>query len=546
MTTVTHRPTTPLASPSDAPGVVVGGPVRAGSADPAAAGSDGLWREMLARHLSTPVRPSEPRPAPPPLPGFEPGERAVDPVSRLDRDRPTPLRPERTRPDQVVGHRRDDADGVGRGDGAGTRAIGRADRRHEEPGRAMRPGDAPAREVVDRDPTAEPVTGDTSAAEHRSCVCGVSADEPSDTASDSDSTAEAVRTDIVVPSVTVALVDTTAPSASPTIVADLDATTAAPGTSPVGTLLTDAAVIDAVAAAIEASATATASGPAAHAAIPADATPADPTPAGEMPTELTSAASPAVDTADVVTGAVPGAPKPGPAVVGSAAAGTATRTNAAFAVDTSTAPDALDAVSAPAVTSTADAAGADSSADGAGGGSGGGASSFASTAGLAATGGPAVGRELAATAGSFAASLGDAIADAAPGLQQLVERSAVLRDAGELSLDLSSEGLGGLTLTATASGGQLHLLLTAADGSVAEMLRNAGGELRRELEGSGMPLGSFDVAHRDGSPSGDRSPRGEDSAAARRSTPVDGRPVEVAVRPSSRLAASPVGLDLRL
>ena len=64
-----------------------------------------------------------------------------------------------------------------------------------------------------------------------------------------------------------------------------------------------------------------------------------------------------------------------------------------------------------------------------------------------------------------------------------------------LSMDLSDEGLGPLTLQALNGAGVVHLKLTAADPAVGNMLSRAAGELRRDLEAGGTNVGTLDVGH---------------------------------------------------
>jgi hypothetical protein len=66
-----------------------------------------------------------------------------------------------------------------------------------------------------------------------------------------------------------------------------------------------------------------------------------------------------------------------------------------------------------------------------------------------------------------------------------------------LSMDLSDEGLGPLTLQAMAGGGVVNLKLTAGDRAVGDMLARAGGELRRDLEAGGTNVGTLDIGHSD-------------------------------------------------
>jgi hypothetical protein len=66
-----------------------------------------------------------------------------------------------------------------------------------------------------------------------------------------------------------------------------------------------------------------------------------------------------------------------------------------------------------------------------------------------------------------------------------------------MSIDLSDEGLGPLTLQAANGVGGLQLRLTAGDRAVGDALAASAHELRRDLEASGTLLGSLDVGHRD-------------------------------------------------
>ncbi|CAB4598435.1 unannotated protein [freshwater metagenome] len=65
-----------------------------------------------------------------------------------------------------------------------------------------------------------------------------------------------------------------------------------------------------------------------------------------------------------------------------------------------------------------------------------------------------------------------------------------------MTVDLSDEGLGPLTLQAAAGAGGLHLRLAAGDRAVGDALAGAAEQLRRDLEASGTTLASFDVGHR--------------------------------------------------
>ena len=66
-----------------------------------------------------------------------------------------------------------------------------------------------------------------------------------------------------------------------------------------------------------------------------------------------------------------------------------------------------------------------------------------------------------------------------------------------MSMDLSDEGLGPLTLQALSGAGVVHLKLTAGDRQVGDALARAGDELRRDLEAGGTRIGSLDIGHGD-------------------------------------------------
>ena len=66
-------------------------------------------------------------------------------------------------------------------------------------------------------------------------------------------------------------------------------------------------------------------------------------------------------------------------------------------------------------------------------------------------------------------------------------------DTRRLDVDLSDEGLGPLRLQTTTHAGALHVSLQAADPQVRDAILRQSYELRRDLESSGIHLGSFDV-----------------------------------------------------
>jgi flagellar hook-length control protein FliK len=362
------------------------------------------------------------------------------------------------------------------------------------------------------------------------------------------------RTDVVAPPPatpqTAPTDDATGPVDTTTVaaVAAVDATdqdsTAAPvaatstGTLPAGAVPVegDVAAVDALAAAIDA------------AAAPTDATVVEPTDAAAMPPDPVEIADAVSTGAPVDPAAIDVAAEPAPIAPTLAAvrpvavnpASQPTATNPTASTSSSGAEPApvtsVGAVAAAAGASSADTGSDTSSGSDAGGGG------TAPTASIVSPTGTVRSAEASVPAG-FAATLADATNRLGADLDRLVDRSVGLRDPGELSIDLSDEGLGGLVLSATSTAGQLHLKLTAADPTVADLLRNAGADLRRDLEQGGLQLGSFDIGHGDGSP--DRRPSTESGPATARPAADAGRLSALAtpVRTSSSGAA---GLDLRL
>jgi hypothetical protein len=92
---------------------------------------------------------------------------------------------------------------------------------------------------------------------------------------------------------------------------------------------------------------------------------------------------------------------------------------------------------------------------------------------------------------------------------------------GAMSVDLSDEGLGPLTLHALQSASGVHLTLEAADQATRDLLTSQGRALRNELEAGGTALGSLDIQHSGPGSSGERgagTPSGRiDRAGATRS-----------------------------
>jgi flagellar hook-length control protein FliK len=124
-------------------------------------------------------------------------------------------------------------------------------------------------------------------------------------------------------------------------------------------------------------------------------------------------------------------------------------------------------------------------------------------------------------------------------------------DTRRLEMDLGDEGLGPLRLSALTQAGTVHLTLSAADPQVRDALARQSYELRRDLEGAGIQLGTFDVGA-DSQRRGDRTP--DDADRADRSTAPVGTATSAATtartgsaprRPGARIAAD-AGLDLMI
>ncbi len=121
-----------------------------------------------------------------------------------------------------------------------------------------------------------------------------------------------------------------------------------------------------------------------------------------------------------------------------------------------------------------------------------------------------------------------------------------------LSMDLSDEGLGPLTVQAQQGPAGLQVTLTAGDRQVGEALARAGAELRRDLESGGTSLGSLHITHGDaGAQQGRRRPDVLDEGDHR-----DGRSERrigaaaattgVLVAPGATDPAADGGLDVRI
>ena len=90
-------------------------------------------------------------------------------------------------------------------------------------------------------------------------------------------------------------------------------------------------------------------------------------------------------------------------------------------------------------------------------------------------------------------------------LRRMRDRAALGGVAGgAMSVDLSDEGLGPLTLHALQSASGVHLTLEAADQATRDLLTSQGRALRDELEAGGTALGSLDIQHSGPGSSGER------------------------------------------
>ncbi|MGD9998702.1 MAG: flagellar hook-length control protein FliK [Ilumatobacteraceae bacterium] len=124
-----------------------------------------------------------------------------------------------------------------------------------------------------------------------------------------------------------------------------------------------------------------------------------------------------------------------------------------------------------------------------------------------------------------------------------------------LSMDLSDEGLGPLTLQALNGAGVVHLKLTAGDRAVGDMLSRAGAELRRDLEATGTTVGTLDIGHAGSQSLGSGGPFARDPGSSDdgRTAAVPSLRGTVAHVPASqhptvtnRAATVTDGLDLRI
>jgi hypothetical protein len=133
-------------------------------------------------------------------------------------------------------------------------------------------------------------------------------------------------------------------------------------------------------------------------------------------------------------------------------------------------------------------------------------------------------------------------------LRRMRDRAALGGVAGgAMSVDLSDEGLGPLTLHALQSASGVHLTLEAADQATRDLLTSQGRALRNELEAGGTTLGSLDIQHSGPGSSGERgagTPSGPlDRAGATRS-PLAGSATTPLATVRSRPTPSTDGVDL--
>lgn len=162
------------------------------------------------------------------------------------------------------------------------------------------------------------------------------------------------------------------------------------------------------------------------------------------------------------------------------------------------------------------------------------------------TAGPAAPRPAGASSAPSGAPQGaEQLAD----LQRMRERAALsgLRG-GSMSVDLSDEGLGQLTLHAQQGAGGLHLTLSAADSATRDLLSRQQAALRSDLEASGATLGSLDIQHA-GARSSDRRGGGSGEQSSVRSGITSTGTASSAASPvgtlaRSRRAPSSDGVDL--
>jgi hypothetical protein len=134
-------------------------------------------------------------------------------------------------------------------------------------------------------------------------------------------------------------------------------------------------------------------------------------------------------------------------------------------------------------------------------------------------------------------------------LRRMRERAALggVRG-GSMSVDLSDEGLGPLTLHAQQSASGLHLTLNATDSATRDLLSRQEAALRNDLEASGTALGSLDIQNAGPRSSGGRSGSHGDQGPTRSSLTSANATASaasaVATLTRSRRASSSDGVDL--
>jgi hypothetical protein len=132
-------------------------------------------------------------------------------------------------------------------------------------------------------------------------------------------------------------------------------------------------------------------------------------------------------------------------------------------------------------------------------------STGSSTASGTGTAAPGAGTASGAAAPTDTAVTTTATPERVTELRRMRDRAALGGVAGgAMSIDLSDEGLGPLTLHALQNASGVHLTLDAADQATRDLLSRQGTALRNELEAGGTTLGSLDIQHSGPGSSGER------------------------------------------
>lgn len=133
-------------------------------------------------------------------------------------------------------------------------------------------------------------------------------------------------------------------------------------------------------------------------------------------------------------------------------------------------------------------------------------------------------------------------------LRRMRDRAALGGVAGgAMSVDLSDEGLGPLTLHALQNATGVHLTLDAADQATRDLLGRQGAALRNELEAGGTTLGSLDIQHSGPGSSGERgagTPSGRVDRPGAQRSPLAGPAATPLATVRSRPIPSTDGVDL--